>query len=165
MQLSDKTLFKQQALINGQWCDANSGQTIDVNNPATGEHIGTVPKMTDRETRDAIGAADRAFAKWRKTTAKARATILRKWYELILANQEDLAQIMTAEQGKPLAEARGEVLYGASFIEWFAEEGKRVYGDTIPTHMPDRRLFALKQPMGVTAAITPWNFPHCHDYP
>ncbi|WP_027896452.1 NADP-dependent succinate-semialdehyde dehydrogenase [Zestomonas thermotolerans] len=159
MQLKDATLFRQQAYIDGTWLDADSGQTIQVNNPATGEILGTVPKMGAAETRRAIEAADRALPAWRALTAKERAQILRKWFELIMANQDDLARLMTLEQGKPLAEAKGEIAYAASFIEWFAEEGKRIYGDTIPGHQPDKRIIVIKQPIGVTAAITPWNFP------
>lgn len=159
MQLKDATLFRQQAYIDGTWLDADSGQTIQVNNPATGEILGTVPKMGAAETRRAIEAADRALPAWRALTAKERAQILRKWFELIMANQDDLARLMTLEQGKPLAEAKGEIAYAASFIEWFAEESKRIYGDTIPGHQPDKRIIVIKQPIGVTAAITPWNFP------
>jgi succinate-semialdehyde dehydrogenase/glutarate-semialdehyde dehydrogenase len=159
MQLNDAQLFRQQAFLDGVWADADSGQTIKVNNPATGEILGTVPKMGVAETRRAIVAAERALPAWRALTAKERSAKLRRWYELILEHQDDLARLMTSEQGKPLAEAKGEIVYAASFIEWFAEEGKRVYGDTIPGHQPDKRLIVLKQPIGVTAAITPWNFP------
>jgi len=159
MQLQDKSLFRQQAYIDGRWLDADSGQTISVNNPASGETLGTVPKMGAAETRRAIEAAERALPAWRALTAKERSARLRKWYELMLAHQDDLARLMTSEQGKPLAESRGEIAYAASFLEWFAEEGKRVYGDTIPGHMADKRLIVIKQPIGVTAAITPWNFP------
>ena len=159
MQLKDAQLFRQQAFVNGAWADADSGQTIKVNNPATGEVIGTVPKMGAAETRRAIEAADKALPAWRALTAKERSAKLRRWYELMLENQDDLARLMTIEQGKPLAEAKGEIAYAASFIEWFAEEAKRVYGDTIPGHQPDKRLIVIKQPIGVTAAITPWNFP------
>ena len=134
MQLKDAQLFRQQAFIDGQWLDADSGQTIAVNNPATGEILGSVPKMGRAEPRRATEAAERALPAWRALTAKERAGKLRKWFELIMAHQEDLAVLMTSEQGKPLAEARGEVAYGASFIEWFAEEGKRVYGDVVPAH-------------------------------
>src|SRR5262249_39109833 len=130
-----------------------------VENPANGEKLGTVPRMGAAETRRAIEAADRALPAWRAKTAKERAHILRKWYDLMMANQEDLAQLMTAEQGKPLTESRGEIAYAAAFIEWFGEEGKRVYGDTIPSHGADKRIVVLKQPIGVCAAITPWNFP------
>ncbi|CAH0287646.1 Glutarate-semialdehyde dehydrogenase DavD [Pseudomonas sp. Bi70] len=159
MQLKDAQLFRQQAFVNGAWADADSGQTIKVTNPATGDVIGTVPKMGAAETRRAIEAADKALPAWRALTAKERSAKLRRWYELMLENQEDLARLMTIEQGKPLAEAKGEIAYAASFIEWFAEEAKRVYGDTIPGHQADKRLIVIKQPIGVTAAITPWNFP------
>ena len=159
MQLKDKSLFRQQGYIDGAWVDADDGSTIKVDNPASGKVLGTVPKMGANETRRAIEAANAAWPAWRKKTAKERAVILRKWYELMLANQEDLAVLMTSEQGKPLAEARGEVVYAASFLEWFAEEGKRAYGDVIPPHMADRRIVVLKEPVGVCAAITPWNFP------
>ncbi len=159
MQLKDAQLFRQQAFVNGAWADADSGQTIKVTNPATGDVIGTVPKMGAAETRRAIEAADKALPAWRALTAKERSAKLRRWYELMLENQDDLARLMTIEQGKPLAEAKGEIAYAASFIEWFAEEAKRVYGDTIPGHQADKRLIVIKQPIGVTAAITPWNFP------
>ena len=159
MQLKDTQLFRQQAYIDGVWLDADSGQTINVNNPATGEILGTVPKMGAAETRRAIEAAEKALPAWRALTAKDRANKLRRWFELIIENQDDLARLMTLEQGKPLAEAKGEIVYAASFIEWFAEEAKRVYGDVIPGHQPDKRLIVIKQPIGVTAAITPWNFP------
>ncbi|MFK0095597.1 NADP-dependent succinate-semialdehyde dehydrogenase [Pseudomonas sp. NPDC090592] len=159
MQLKDSQLFRQQAFINGEWLDADSGLVIRVTNPATGEVIGTVPKMGTAETRRAIEAADKALPAWRALTAKERSTKLRRWFELMIEHQDDLARLMTTEQGKPLAEAKGEIAYAASFIEWFAEEAKRVYGDTIPGHQPDKRLIVIKQPIGVTAAITPWNFP------
>ena len=159
MQLNDSTLFRQQAYIDGAWVDADSGQTIAVNNPASGEILGTVPKLGAAETRRAIEAANRALPAWRALTAKERAQKLRRWFELLMENQDDLARLMTLEQGKPLAEAKGEIAYAASFIEWFAEEAKRVYGDTIPGHQADKRLIVIKQPIGVTAAITPWNFP------
>ena len=159
MQLKDASLFRQQAYIDGTWLDADSGLTIKVNNPATGEIIGSVPKMGAVETRRAIEAADRALPAWRSLTAKERATRLRRWFDLLMENQDDLGRLMTMEQGKPLAEAKGEIAYAASFIEWFAEEGKRVYGDTIPGHQADKRILVMKQPIGVTAAITPWNFP------
>ncbi|MDD2137623.1 NADP-dependent succinate-semialdehyde dehydrogenase [Pseudomonas kurunegalensis] len=159
MQLKDAQLFRQQAYINGEWLDADNGQTIKVTNPATGEVIGTVPKMGTAETRRAIEAADKALPAWRALTAKERSAKLRRWFELMIEHQDDLARLMTTEQGKPLAEAKGEIAYAASFIEWFAEEAKRVYGDTIPGHQPDKRLIVIKQPIGVTAAITPWNFP------
>src|SRR5579871_2798438 len=159
MQLKDQKLFRQQCYIDGAWVGADSGATIPVKDPASGETLGTVPKMGAEETRRAIEAADRALPAWRAKTAKERAQILRRLYELMMANQDDLAALMTAEQGKPLAESRGEIAYAASFIEWFAEEGKRVYGDTIPGHARDKRIVVLKQPIGVCAAITPWNFP------
>ena len=159
MQLKDAQLFRQQAYIDGAWVDADGGQTIKVNNPATGEIIGSVPKMGAAETRRAIEAADKALPAWRALTAKERAGKLRRWFELLIENQDDLGRLMTLEQGKPLAEAKGEIAYAASFIEWFAEEAKRVYGDVIPGHQPDKRLIVIKQPIGVTAAITPWNFP------
>jgi succinate-semialdehyde dehydrogenase/glutarate-semialdehyde dehydrogenase len=159
MQLKDKSLFRQQCYIDGKWVDADSRATISVNNPADNSILGTVPKMGANETRRAIEAADRALPAWRAKTAKERANILRKWFNLIMENQEDLAQLMTAEQGKPLTESRGEIAYSGSFIEWFAEEGKRIYGDTIPSHGVDKRIVVLKQPIGVTVAITPWNFP------
>jgi len=157
--LHDPALFRQQCYINGQWLDAADGGTIPVNNPATGEVIGLVPRMGAAETRSAIEAANAAFPAWRARTAADRSRLLRRWYELLLENQEDLAILMTAEQGKPLAESRGEIAYAASFIEWFAEEGKRVYGDTIPTYQNDKRIVVIKEPIGVCAAITPWNFP------
>jgi succinate-semialdehyde dehydrogenase / glutarate-semialdehyde dehydrogenase len=157
--LKDGKLFHQQCYIDGRWVDADGRQTIAVTNPATGAPIGAVPRMGATETRRAIEAADKALPGWRGKLAKERAAILRKWFELMLANQDDLGLLMTTEQGKPLAEARGEIAYAASFIEWFAEEGKRIYGDVIPTVWPDRRLVVIKQPVGVCGAITPWNFP------
>src|ERR1700704_5086686 len=160
LNLKDPSLFRQQCYIDGKWADADSGKSIPVNTPATGEILGTVPKMGAAETRRAIEAANAAFPAWRAKTAKERATILRKWFDLMMANQEDLAQMLTAEQGKPLSEARGEIAYGASFIEWFAEEGKRAYGDTIPSPWADKRILVMKQPVGVCALITPWNFPN-----
>ena len=159
MRLNDPTLFRQQCYIDGAWCDADSGETIDVRNPATGETLGTIPRMGAPETRRAIEAAAKAMIGWRALNAKERAKILRNWFDLMLENQEDLAVLMTCEQGKPLAESRGEIAYAAAFIEWFAEEGKRIYGETIPTHMSDRRIVVLKEPIGVVGAITPWNFP------
>jgi len=159
MQLKDSTLFRQQAYIDGTWLDADNGQTISVNNPATNEVIGSVPKMGKAETRRAIEAAERALPAWRALTAKERSIKLRRWFELLMENQDDLGRLMTLEQGKPLAEAKGEIAYAASFIEWFAEEAKRIYGDTIPGHQKDKRIIVIKQPIGVTAAITPWNFP------
>ena len=160
MQLKDATLLRQQCYVDGAWTDAEAEKTITVKNPATSEPIGTIPNMGARETRRAIEAAERAWPAWRSKTGKERANILRRWYDLIMANQDDLAVIMTTEQGKPLAESRGEVVYGASFIEWFAEEAKRIYGDTIPQHQADKRIVVIKQPIGVVAAITPWNFPN-----
>jgi len=157
--LSDPTLLKQQCYLNGYWQNADSGETIAVTNPATGQVIGAIPKMGSQETRRAIEAANGAFPAWRAMTARERAIILRHWFELMLTHQEDLAVIMTAEQGKPLAESRGEIAYAASFIEWFAEEGKRLYGDTIPSYARDKRIVVTKEPIGVCAAITPWNFP------
>ena len=157
--LKDERLFRQQCYINGSWGDADDGKTIDVTNPATGEKLGTVPKMGRSETRRAIEAARSAFPAWRAKTARERSVVLRRWYDLMMENQEDLAILMTLEQGKPLAESRGEIAYAASFIEWFAEEGKRIYGDTIPQHQRDKRIVVLKEPIGVVAAITPWNFP------
>lgn len=159
MKLKDASLFRQQCYIDGAWADADSGATIDVTNPATGDKLGTIPKMGANETRRAIEAANAAWPAWRAKSAKERAVVLRRWQELMLENQEDLAVLMTMEQGKPLAEARGEVAYGSSFFEWFAEEGKRAYGDVIPAQMADRRIVVLKEPVGVCAAITPWNFP------
>ena len=159
LQLHDSKLFRQQCYIDGAWLDADDKSTIAVINPADGAQLGTVPKMGVAETRRAIEAANAAFPAWRAKTAKERSIILRRWFELMMANQEDLAQLMTAEQGKPLAESRGEIAYAASFIEWFAEEGKRIYGDTIPQHQADKRIVVLKEPIGVCVAITPWNFP------
>lgn len=159
MNLSDSTLLRQQCYINGEWVAADSGNTLDVTNPATGEVLGSVPRMGASETRRAIESAQAAFPAWRALTAKERSAKLRKLFELMLANQEDLAVIMTQEQGKSLTESRGEIGYAASFIEWFAEEGRRVYGDTIPQHQADKRIVVTKEPIGVCAAITPWNFP------
>ena len=157
--LQDSTLFRQQAYIAGVWVDADSAETVAVSNPATGEQLGTVPMCGTAETVRAIEAADAAQKQWRDVPAKERAGILRKLSDLMLANGDDLALIMTSEQGKPLAEAKGEIGYAASFIEWFAEEARRIYGDTIPATSNDKRIIALKQPVGTTAAITPWNFP------
>jgi succinate-semialdehyde dehydrogenase / glutarate-semialdehyde dehydrogenase len=157
--LTDSALFRQANYINGTWVAAQSGETIDVDNPATGEIIGTVPKAGAAETREAIDVAAAALPAWRAKTAKERSVIIRRWYELMMQHQEDLARLMTIEQGKPIVESRGEVAYAASFLEWFAEEAKRVYGDTIPGHQPDKRIVVLKQPVGVVACITPWNFP------
>ena len=160
MQISDSGLLKGQAYIDGQWCDADNGETVSVLNPANGKAIAEVAKCGTAETRRAIEAAEKAQVVWRQTTAKERAALLRKWFSLMLDAQEDLAQILTAEQGKPLAEARGEVAYGANYIEWFAEESKRVYGDTIQPPSNDKRIVVIKQPIGVVACITPWNFPN-----
>ena len=160
LQLKDMTLFRQQCYIDGLWVDADDQSTLAVTNPADGLQIGTVPKMGAAETRRAINAANAALPAWRAKLAKERSVILRKWFDLILANQDDLAVLMTVEQGKPLVESKGEIVYGASFIEWFAEEGKRIYGDTIPQHQADKRIVVIKQPIGVCAAITPWNFPN-----
>ena len=157
--LQDQMLFHQACYIDGTWVVAPGGEEIKVDDPATGEVIGKVPKMGAAQTRQAIDAAARAFPGWRKRTAKERSTVLRRWFDLMMANQEDLARLMTLEQGKPLAESRGEVAYAASFLEWFGEEAKRVYGDTIPAHQSDKRLVVVKEPVGVVACITPWNFP------
>ena len=160
MQLKNDALLRQQAFINGVWCDADNKQTHQVLNPATGEVIGTVPMMGANETRRAIEAADTAQSTWAKKTGKERSIVLRRWHTLIAENIEDLALLMTHEQGKPIGEAKGEIQSGLDYLEWFAEEAKRVYGDVIPGHMADKRLIVIKQPVGVTAAITPWNFPH-----
>jgi succinate-semialdehyde dehydrogenase/glutarate-semialdehyde dehydrogenase len=159
LQLSDPSLLRQQAYIDGRWVVADSGATFEVKNPATGVVLGSVPKMGTAETRRAIEAAKAAFPAWAAKPAKERAKILRAWAALMHANADDLAKLMTAEQGKPLAEAKGEVVYAAGFIEWFADEGRRIYGDIIPSHAGDKRLLALRQPVGVVGAITPWNFP------
>ncbi|HZT76905.1 MAG TPA: NADP-dependent succinate-semialdehyde dehydrogenase [Vicinamibacterales bacterium] len=159
VELRDPKLFRQACYIDGSWVESSAHQTIDVDNPATGQVIGTVPRLGRGEARQAIEAAARAFPGWRKRTAKERAAVMRRWFDLMLANQDDLAKLMTTEQGKPLSEARGEVAYAASFLEWFGEEAKRVYGDTIPPHQPDKRIVVLKEPIGVVACITPWNFP------
>src|SRR5918995_1258663 len=159
MQLKDPNILRTKAYIDGKWLDADSGATLDVLNPATGEKLGRVPKMGAGETRRAIAAAAAAMPAWAQKTAKERAVILRRWFDLMMANQDDLAILMTAEQGKPTAESKGEIAYAASFIEWFAEEGKRLYGDVIPGHQADKRILVLRQPVGVVAAITPWNFP------
>src|SRR5437868_7722475 len=156
--LADQTLFRQACYIDGAWTSA-SGAAIEVDNPATGEIIGHVPKLGVAETRQAIEAANAAFPVWSKKAAKERAAILRRWFDLMMANQEDLARLMTLEQGKPLSESRGEVAYAAAFLEWFGEEAKRIYGDTIPQHQADKRIVVIKQPIGVVACITPWNFP------
>ena len=159
MQLTDRELLREQCHIDGRWRDADTGHWIDVTDPATGRRIARVPDMGAAETRRAIDAAEQAWKPWRELTAGARGSFLRRWHDLMRANQEDLARIMTAEQGKPLAESRGEIAYAASFIEWFAEEGRRVYGDLIPPHQADKRILVLRQPVGVCGAITPWNFP------
>ena len=157
--LQDADLFHQACYIDGVWCDADNKATLKVLNPASSEMLGTVPSMGSSETCRAIEAANSAWKGWREKTAQERSALLRRWNDLLLKNQEDLALLMTVEQGKPLNEARGEIKYAASFIEWFAEEGRRVYGDVIPTHQKDKRLVVLKQSVGVCAAITPWNFP------
>ena len=159
MQLNDDLLLRQACFIDGAWSAADNGATLAVRNPATAEVLGSIPNMGSAETRRAIGAAAAAMPAWAARTAKDRAAALRRWFELMLTHQEDLARLMTAEQGKPLAESKGEILYAASFIEWFAEEAKRLYGDVIPGHQADKRILVLRQPVGVVAAITPWNFP------
>src|SRR5450830_1589940 len=159
LNLKDPTLLRQQCFLDGEWCDANDASTFDVVNPATGEKVGTAPHMGAAETRRAIDAANAAWPAWRKKNAKERATILRKWNDLMLENADDLALIMTAEQGKPLPEAKGEVAYAASFLEWFGEEAKRIEGDTLQSPWADRRTVVTREPIGVCAAITPWNFP------
>ena len=159
MKLNDATLFRQQCYVNGAWVDAAGGAKLPVTNPATGQQLGTIPAINAAGAEAAVAAAYKAFPAWAARTAKERAQVLRRWFELIMANQEDLAVLMTAEQGKPLAESRGEIAYAASFVEWFGEEAKRVYGDVIPGHQADKRILVLRQPVGVVAAITPWNFP------
>jgi len=159
MQMQDTELLRQRCYIGGDWVEADDGALLDVTDPANAAVIAAVPRMGAVETRRAIEAADRAWPAWRELTAAERGALLRRWHDLMLEHQEDLARLMTAEQGKPLAEARGEVIYGASFFDWFAEEGKRVYGDVIPPHLADKRILVLKQPVGVCAIITPWNFP------
>jgi succinate-semialdehyde dehydrogenase/glutarate-semialdehyde dehydrogenase len=159
LNLKDPSLLRQQAYVDGEWCDAVEGNMITVHNPATGDQLGTVPRMGAQETRRAIDAASAAWPAWRKKSAKERSAILRKWNDLMLENADDLALIMTAEQGKPLAESKGEIGYAAAFLEWFAEEAKRVAGDTLASPWPDRRIVVTKEPVGVCAAITPWNFP------
>ncbi|MCL2309644.1 MAG: NAD-dependent succinate-semialdehyde dehydrogenase [Proteobacteria bacterium] len=158
--LKDPSLLKAQCYLEGRWQDADSGAALAVNNPVNGALIGYVPDMGEAETVRAVEAAQRAMQSWRKTPAKTRATLLRRWFDLLMAHQEDLGVLLTLEQGKPLAEAKGEIAYGASYIEWFAEEAKRIYGDTIPSLNTDQRIFVLKEPIGVCAAITPWNFPN-----
>jgi len=160
LNLRNPGLLREQSYVNGEWVSATGGATFSVTNPADGSLVAHVPDMSVADTREAVQAADAAWPAWRSKTAKERSAILRCWFDLILENKDDLAAIMTAEQGKPLAESAGEVMYGASFIEWFAEEAKRVYGDVIPTHLPDRRILTIKQGIGVVAAITPWNFPN-----
>ena len=157
--LNEPALLKSRCLLDGEWNAADSGATIDVVNPATGETLGEVPDLGAAETARAVAAAERAFEPWRARTADERSRILRRWFELLVQHQDDLAALMTAEQGKPLAEARGEIAYAASYIEWFAEEGKRVYGDVIPSPWADKRIVVMREPVGVCAAITPWNFP------
>ena len=160
LKLQNPALFREQCYVNGEWINADDQQSMNVTNPADSSVLGTVPALGATETRRAIEAAEAAYPAWRALTAKDRAQRLRRWYELMMDNQEDLAQLMTAEQGKPLKESRGEIAYGASFIEWFAEEGKRAYGDVIPTPATDRRIVVTKEPVGVVACITPWNFPN-----
>jgi succinate-semialdehyde dehydrogenase/glutarate-semialdehyde dehydrogenase len=160
MQIADKALLRTQAFINGEWVDADNGETLPVTNPANGDVIAEVAKCGTAETRRAIEAAEAAQVSWRQASAKERSALLRKWFTLMMEAQEDLAQILTAEQGKPLAESRGEIAYGANYIEWFSEEAKRVYGDTIPEPSKDKRIVCIKQPVGVVACITPWNFPN-----
>merc|ERR1719277_399237 len=152
--------LKDKTFINGQWVAAQSGATFNVHNPATGELIGSVPDMTAQDADTALSAAHEAFSKWKRTTAKHRCGLLRRWFELVKSNTEALGELLTLEQGKPLVEGRGEIAYGAGFIEWFAEEGRRTYGVTVPSAAPDRRSITIKQPVGVAAMITPWNFPH-----
>ena len=160
MQLKDMKLFRQQCYIDGQWADADDKKTIDVTNPANGEKLGTVPSMGANETRRAIIAANKAWPAWRAKTGKERSAVMRKWFNLMMENQEDLAKLMTLEQGKPFSESMGEIVYGGGFVEWFAEEAKRIYGDIIPEHVSGRRIVVTKEPIGVVAAITPWNFPN-----
>jgi succinate-semialdehyde dehydrogenase/glutarate-semialdehyde dehydrogenase len=160
LDLNKPSLLREQSYINGEWVSAADGATFAITNPADASLVADVPEMGIDGAEEAVRAADAAWPAWRNRTAKERAAILRRWFDLILENKDDLAAIMTAEQGKPLAESAGEVMYGASFIEWFAEEAKRIYGDVIPTHLPDRRIVTIKQGVGVVAAITPWNFPN-----
>ncbi len=159
MQLSDSDLLRGQCYVDGRWIDADDGARLDVVNPSSGETLTTIPRLGAQETSRSIDAADAAWPAWRDLLAKERANLLRRWFDLMMAHQEDLALIMTAEQGKPLTEARGEVAYAAAFVEWFAEEAKRTYGEVIPHHQTDKRIVVIKQPIGVVAAITPWNFP------
>lgn len=160
MQQGDESLFREAALVGETWIAARGRETIEIKNPANGEIIGRVPKLGATEAREAIAVAQTAQRRWAATTAKERCAILRKWFDLIMQNKEELGRILTLEQGKPLAEAIGEIVYGASFIEWFAEEARRIYGDLVPGHQPDKRIMVMKQPIGVVAAITPWNFPN-----
>ncbi|MGO9934940.1 MAG: NADP-dependent succinate-semialdehyde dehydrogenase [Steroidobacteraceae bacterium] len=159
MKLAESSLLREQCFVDGSWVAADGGGVLSVRNPATGQMLGSVPNMGASETRRAIAAAKAALPAWKARTAKERAVVMRRWFDLITLHQEDLARLMTAEQGKPLAESKSEILYAASFIEWFAEEGKRLYGDVIPSHQSDKRILVLRQPVGVVAAITPWNFP------
>ena len=159
MKLKDPSLFRQQCYVDGQWVDADGKATFEIKNPANRERVGTMPKLSRAEVAKTIDAANAAWPAWRAKTGKERAVLLRKWFDLIVANADDLAMIMTMEQGKPLAESKAEIVYSASFIEWFGEEAKRVYGDTIPQNVPGRRIIVIKEPIGVVAAITPWNFP------
>ena len=159
MKLRDPLLLRQQAYLDGCWTDADSGKTLTVTNPSTGEVLATIPNMGMAETGRAIEAAGKALVNWKSLTAEERSRILRRWYELMLQHQDDLAILLTSEQGKPLPEAKGEITYAASYIEWFAEEAKRIYGNTIPSPWTDKRIFVTKEPVGVCAAITPWNFP------
>jgi succinate-semialdehyde dehydrogenase/glutarate-semialdehyde dehydrogenase len=159
LELQDPLLLRELCYIDGGWVPADDGATVPVINPASAQKLGVIPKMGAAETRRAIDAAAQALPAWAARTAKDRALVLRRWFDLLLAHQDDLAMLMTAEQGKPLAESKGEIAYAASFIEWFAEEGKRLYGDVIPGHQADKRILVLRQPVGVVAAITPWNFP------
>jgi succinate-semialdehyde dehydrogenase/glutarate-semialdehyde dehydrogenase len=160
LKLMNPSLLRERSYVDGQWIAASDGETFAVTNPADGSVVAEVPEMGIDGAETAVAAADAAWPEWRSKTAKERAAVLRRWFDLMVANKDDLAAIMTAEQGKPLAESAGEVMYGASFIEWFAEEGKRIYGDVIPTHLPDRRIVTIKQGVGVVAAVTPWNFPN-----
>src|SRR5690554_4118142 len=158
--LKDPTLLETRAFVAGEWVNADNGATFAVRNPARGDIITEVADLTRAEVARAIAAADTAQKDWAARTGKERAAVMREWYDLMVANADDLAAILTAEMGKPLAEAKGEILYGASFVEWFGEEAKRVYGETIPGHLPDKRLMVIRQPIGVCASITPWNFPN-----
>ncbi len=160
MQLKNSGLFKQQVFIDGQWLEAEQNKSFAVINPATGETIAHVPSVSEQQVVKAVEAADQALQSWKQTTAKERSILLKKWYQLMIEHQEDLAIILSTEQGKPMTESRGEILYGASFIEWFAEEAKRTYGDVIPHDKQGRRLLVVRQPVGVVVAITPWNFPN-----